>query len=272
MNRPKAKKDTDHPETRPKIRPEDVSAGIRPDELGQILNLKKNLDYSDVLSKYAGRYLQIGWDLVAVNPKGTVDLDLDFRQPQSIWTRRLSELGLEGLRVNLGVRTGAASNLLVLEVRTGEGELPFEYGDDWRSGCVAEVAGGWEQHYYVLPQGRPAPASCFLDDHKLMVFGTGGLVLAPPSLEPRVKENLRWLRPPWESPPSRPSPRLWQFLEEQIPNLVAPPKQEVPAPPAWEEIYGTIAAHPTHATDVNENRASMVKKGMTMSTRSPRMS
>lgn len=244
MNRPKAKKDTDSPETRPKIRPEDVSAGIRPDEIGQILNLKKNLDYSDVLSKYAGRYLQIGWDLVAVNPKGTVELDLDFHQPQSIWTQRLSDLGLEGVQVNLGVRTGPASNLLVLEVRTGEGKLPFEDGDDWRSGCVAEVAGGWEQHYYVLPQGWPAPASCFLDSHRLMVFGNGGLVLAPPSLEPRVQENLRWLRPPWESPPCRPHPRLWQFLEEQIPNFVAPSRQEDPAPPAWEEIYGTIAAHP----------------------------
>ncbi|MDD2903528.1 MAG: hypothetical protein PHU44_13970 [Syntrophales bacterium] len=244
MNRPKAKKDTDSPETRRKIAPENVSAGIRPDELGQILNLKRNLDYSDVLSKYAGRYLQIGWDLVAVNPKGAVDLDLDFRQPQGLWTQRLSDLGMEGVLVNLGVRTGAPSNLLVLEVRTDEGELPFGGGDDWRSGCVAEVGGGWEQHYYVLPQGWAAPASCFLDTHRLMVFGTGGLVLAPPSLEPRVQENLRWLRPPWESPPCRPSPRLWQFLEEQIPNFVAPSRPENPTPPAWEEIYETISAYP----------------------------
>ncbi|MFZ5452657.1 MAG: bifunctional DNA primase/polymerase [Thermodesulfobacteriota bacterium] len=244
MNRLKAKNDTDSPETRRKIGPEDVCAGIRPDELGQILNLKKNLDYSDVLSKYAGRYLQIGWDLVAVNPKGAVDLDLDFRQPQSLWSKRLSDLGLQGVQVNLGVRTGAASNLLVLEVRPGEGERPFAGRDDWRSGCVAEVAGGWEQHYYVLPQGWTAPASCFLDAHRLMVFGNGGLVLAPPSLEPRVQENLRWLRPPWESPPCRPSPQLWQFLKEQIPDLTEPPKSEDPAPPAWEEIYGTISAHP----------------------------
>lgn len=244
MNRPKMKNDSDSPDNGRKIRPENVSVGIRPDELGRILNLKRDLDYSDVLSKYACRYLQIGWDLVAVNPKGAVDLDLDFRQPQGVWTRRLADLGLEGVQVNLGVRTGAASNLLVLEVRPGDGGLPFESWDDWRSGCVAEVAGGWEQHYYVLPQGWPAPNSCFIDRHQLMVFGAGGLVLAPPSLEPRVKENLRWLRPPWESPPCRPSPRLWQFLLEHIPHLTAPEAAEEPLVPAWEDIYGTISVHP----------------------------
>lgn len=244
MNRPEKKKGADSPETRRKIRPEDVSAGIRPDELGRILNLKRDLDYSDVVSKFAGRYLQIGWDLVAVNPKGAVDLELDFRQPQGIWTKRLADLGLEGVQVNLGVRTGDASNLLVLEVRPGEGEIPFEYWDDWRSGCVAEVAGGWEQHYYVLPQGWPSPPSCFLESHRLMVFGAGGLVLAPPSLEPRVQENMRWLRPPWESPPCRPSPRLWQFLQENIPNLTGPQMEEELAPPDWEEIYRAITPYP----------------------------
>jgi hypothetical protein len=245
MTRPKMKNDDDSPEIGRRIAPKNVSAGIRPDELGRILNLKRDLDYSDVLSKYACRYLQIGWDLVAVNPKGAVDLDLDFHQPQGIWTRRLADLGMEGVQVNLGVRTGAASNLLVLEVRPGDGEPPFDNWDDWRSGCVAEVGGGWEQHYYILPQGWPAPSSCFLDPHRLMVFGAGGLVLAPPSLEPRVQENMRWLRPPWETPPCRPSPRLWQFLMEHIPNLAAPEPEDEPQVPEWGDIYGTISVHPT---------------------------
>jgi hypothetical protein len=245
MTRLKMKKDTDSPEIKRKIAPEHVSAGIRPDEIGRILNLKRDLDYSDVLAKYACRYLQIGWDLVAVNPKGAVDLDLDFHQPQGIWTKRLADLGMEGVQVNLGVRTGVASNLLVLEVRPGEGDSPFEGWDDWRSGCVAEVGGGWEQHYYVLPHGWPVPSSTFIDPHRLMVFGAGGLVLAPPSLEPRAQENLRWLRPPWESPPCRPSPRLWQFLQGNVPYAASPEElEEDPAPPAWEEIYGIIATRP----------------------------
>ncbi len=245
MTRLKMKKDTDAPETHRKIAPEKVSAGVRPDELGRILNLKRDLDYSDVLAKYACRYLQIGWDLVAVNPKGAVDLDLDFHQPQGIWTKRLADLGMEGVQVNLGVRTGSASNLLVLEVRPGEDDFPFGGSDDWRSGCVAEVGGGWEQHYYILPQGWPVPSSTFIDPHRLMVFGAGGLVLAPPSLEPRVQENLRWLRPPWESPPCRPSPRLWEFLQGTVPNAATPEElEDDPAPPAWEDIYGLIATRP----------------------------
>ena len=244
MNRPKTKNDPDFQEKGRKIKPEDISAGIRPDELGRILNLKRDLDYSDVLAKYASRYLQIGWDLVAVNPKGAVDLNLDFHQPQELWTRRLADLGMDGVQVNLGVRTGAVSNLLVLEIRPGEKETTFEKWDEWRSGCVAEVGGGWEQHYYVLPRGWPSPSSCFLDTHHLMVFGTGGLVLAPPSMEPRVQENLRWLRPPWESPPCRPSPWLWQFLMEHIPNLSAPEMEEQPEPPGWEEIYEAVSAYP----------------------------
>lgn len=244
MARIKMSKDADSPEMNRKIAPEDVSASIRPDELGRILNLKKDLDYSDVLAKYACRYLQMGWDLVAVNPKGAVNMDLDFRQPEGVWSKRLADLGMEGVQVNLGVRTGAASNLLVLEVRPGEGELPFEGWDDWRSGCVAEVGGGWEQHYYTLPQGWPLPSSCFIDPHRLMVFGAGGLVLAPPSLEPRVQETLRWLRPPWESPPSRPSPRLWQFLQGNVPTAAGPVVEDEPTVPEWEEIYGTISQHP----------------------------
>jgi hypothetical protein len=244
MTRLKMEKDADSPGMTRKIAPEKVAAGVRPDEIGRILTLKKDLDYSDVLAKYACRYLQIGWDLVAVNPKGAVDLDLDFHQPQGIWTKRLTDLGMEGVQVNLGVRTGAASNLLVLEVRPGDGDLPFLGWDDWRSGCVAEVGGGWEQHYYILPKGWPVPSSAFIDPHRLMVFGAGGLVLAPPSLEPRVQENLRWLRPPWESPPCRPSPRLWQFLQGNVPMAAAVASEDEPIPPAWEEIYGIIASRP----------------------------
>jgi hypothetical protein len=240
----KMNNDPDSREMKRKIKPEDVSTGLRPDEIGRILNLKKDLDYSDVLSKYACRYLKIGWDLVAVTPRGKADLDLDFHQDQEIWANRLAELGMEGVQVNLGVRTGPASNLLVLEIKPEDVGLPFEKWDDWRSGCVAEVGGGWEQHYYVLPPGWPAPSSVFLDPHRLMVFGAGGLVLAPPSLEPRVQENLRWLRPPWENPPSRPSSRLWQFLLEHIPTAAGPAWEEEPHPPAWEEIYGTISVHP----------------------------
>jgi hypothetical protein len=77
-----------------------------------------------------------------------------------------------------------------------------------------------------------------------MVFGEGGVVLAPPSLEPRAQSNLRWLRPPWESPPPRPSPGLCRFIREHAPVLPqAAPKAE-PAALPWSEIYPVISRHP----------------------------
>lgn len=231
-------------EARREIAPEELRVGVNPDEAGQILNLKKNLDYSDVVTKYATRYLQMGWELVAVNLKGTAELDLDFSQPEPQWSQRLTHLGLGGTLVNVGVRTGGASNLIVLETKSSGESFPSILQGEWRSGCVAQAGMGWEQHYYVLPKGFPPPPSCYLDSHRLMVFGNEGLVLAPPSLEPRARESLRWLRPPWESPPSRPSPHLLQFLAENIPATDIPSAEpETPSIPGWEEIYAHVARH-----------------------------
>ncbi|MDI6852653.1 MAG: bifunctional DNA primase/polymerase [Deltaproteobacteria bacterium] len=221
-----------------------VSAGIREEEVCQILNLKNNLDYSEVLVQYSTKYLRLGWDLLAVNFKGEPALDLDFSLNQKLWADKLARLGLEGIQVNLGVRTGAPSRLLVLEVHRAESLSPFNQRGEWCSGCVAEVGLEREQHYYTLPKGWQPPSSFFLESCQIMVFGEGGVVLAPPSLEPRAQSNLRWLRPPWESPPPRPSAGLCRFIREHAPVMPqAAPKSE-PASPPWSEIYPVISQHP----------------------------
>jgi len=181
-------------------------AGVREEEVCQILNLKKNLDYSHVLIKYANKYLKLGWNLVAVNAQGQTAQDLDFRQPEEVWSPKLTAMGMEGLQINLGVRTGRSSRLLVLEVHRDASLAPFNQRGDWGSGCVAEVGNDREQHYYMLPRGWQPPSSYFLESFQIMVFGEEGLVLAPPSLEPKAQATLRWLRPPWENP--RPDPAL----------------------------------------------------------------
>jgi len=222
-----------------------ISAGVREEEVCRILNLKKNLDYSDILIKYASKYLHLGWDLVAVNARGDATLGLDFTLPEELWQPRLTELGMEGVQVNLGLRTGLPSHLLVLEVHREESLFPFNQRGDWASGCVAQVGEEREQHYYLLPQGWTPPPSFFLTSFQIMVFGEGGLVLAPPSLEPRVQTNLRWLQPPWESPPSRLSPVLGKFLQKHSP--APPPAAPVSRSgdlPRWEEIYPLIARRP----------------------------
>lgn len=221
-----------------------IKAGVREEEVCQIYKLKKNLDYSDILIKYAHKYLKLGWDLVAVSALGEVPLDLDFRQPEEIWSAKLTSMGLEGTQVNLGVRTGSPSRLLVLEVHRHESLAPFNQRGEWASGCVAEVGTDREQHYFVVPRGWQPPASYFLDSFQVMIFGEEGMVLAPPSLEPSVQANLRWLRPPWESPPHRPSPALCKFLKDSAPSLSEVTSHSLPQVPTWAEIYPSITGYP----------------------------
>jgi hypothetical protein len=220
-------------------------AGIREEEVCQIFNLKKNLDYSDVLIKYAGKYIKLGWDLVAVNAQAETTLDLDFNQPEEVWSPKLTTMGIEGLQINLGVRTGKPSRLLVLEVHRDESLAPFNRRGDCGSGCVAEVGNDREQHYYMVPRGWQPPPSYFLESFQIMVFGEEGMVLAPPSMEPAAQTSMRWLRPPWENPPTRPSPALCKFIKESSPSLVeGTPPPVAPQVPTWSEIYPRINRYP----------------------------
>jgi hypothetical protein len=222
-----------------------VKAGVREEEVCQIYNLKKNLDYSDVLIKYASKYIKLGWDLVAVNAQAETALDLDFRQPEEVWSPKLTTMGLEGFQINLGVRTGRPSRLLVLEVHRDASLAPFNQRGDWGSGCVAEVGNDREQHYYMVPRGWQPPASYFLESFQIMVFGEEGMVLAPPSLEPQAQATMRWLRPPWENPPTRPSPALCKFIKDSSPPLMESAPPALPQVPTWAEIYPSITRYPS---------------------------
>ena len=222
-----------------------IKAGVREEEVCQIYNLKKNLDYSDVLIKYASKYIKLGWDLVAVNAQAETALDLDFRQPEEVWSPRLTTMGLEGFQINLGVRTGRPSRLLVLEVHRDASLAPFNQRGDWGSGCVAEVGNDREQHYYMVPRGWQPPPSYFLESFQIMVFGEEGMVLAPPSMEPKAQATMRWLRPPWENPPTRPSPALCKFLKESSPSLLEGAPHTLPQVPTWAEIYPSITRYPS---------------------------
>ena len=167
---------------------------------------------------------------------------LDFQKPKATWSEKLIELSLDGIELNVGVRTGSASGLLVIEVQKQGRVFPFRRGD-WSSECVAEAGAQFEQHYYALPEGWQLPASFLLEPFEVKVFGEGNLVMAPPSLEPRTQANWRWLKPPWDSAPNQPPPVLRKIIESMAPD----PDSSLSAPiiPSWEEIYPAIAAHPT---------------------------
>jgi hypothetical protein len=214
---------------------------IQEEEFCQILNLRKNLQFSEVLIKHINHYQSLGWHLAAVNSQNRVHQFLDFQEPQEAWSEKLIELSLSGVEVKVGVRIGSASGLLVVEVPKQGRVFPFRRGD-WSSRCVAETGAQLEQHYYELPEGWQLPASFFLEPFEVKVLGEGELVLAPPSLEPRTQDNWHWLTPPWDRAPSRPPPILRKII-----GLTAPaPDSWLPAPiiPSWEEIYPAVAPHP----------------------------
>ena len=237
-------KDHDDKRQQDEVPARHIKAGVREEEVCQIYNLKKNLDYSDVLIKYASKYIKLGWDLVAVNAQAETTVELDFNQPEEVWSPKLTSMGLEGLQINLGVRTGKPSRLLVLEVHRDQSLAPFNQRGEWGSGCVAEVGTDREQHYYMVPRGWQPPPSYFLESFQIMVFGEEGVVLAPPSLEPQAQATMRWLRPPWENPPTRPSPALCKFIKESSPALVEGSPAFSPQVPTWAEIYPSITRYP----------------------------
>ncbi len=215
----------------------DFSVRIGREEIGRILNLKENLDLKELLVTYAPHYQRLGWVLVGMkSPEGT-PLTLDLSQPVDLWSQQLSDLGVDQSQINIGIRTGKASNLLVLEVNKGEGALSLDQWGEWRADCVATMGESREQHFYALPAEAKIPPSYFLAP-QVLIYGEGGLVLVPPSLEPQAREPWRWLQPPWESPPQPPKPAVWQFLKEYIPAAMAKPEV-----PSWSEIYQMISPH-----------------------------
>jgi hypothetical protein len=219
-----------------------ICGKIQEEEFCRILDLRKNLQFSDVLIQYLSNYLSLGWHLAAVNAQNRVNQFLDFQEPKETWSEKLIELSLDGVEVNVGVRTGAASGLLVIEVHKEGRVFPFRR-NDWSSECVAEAGSQLEQHYYQLPEGWQLPPSFLLEPFEVKVFGEGNLVMAPPSLEPRTQANWRWLKPPWDSAPSPPPPVLRKIIEVTAPGPDS--CRSARLIPSWEEIYPAIAPHPT---------------------------
>jgi len=219
------------------VDPKDFPVRLGQEEIGRIFNLKENLDLKDLLATYAPHYQKMGWVMVGIESPGNTPSELDLSQPAELWTRQLSEMGADEGQIAVGIRTGKASNLLVLEVNKGEGALSLDQWGDWRSDCVAEMGGCREQHYYALPPEAQAPPSFFLAP-QVLIYGEEGLLVVPPSLEPQAREPWRWLQPPWETPPPPPKPAVWKFLQEHIPAALMPPEVQ-----SWEEIYRVIAPH-----------------------------
>jgi hypothetical protein len=216
--------------------PKDFQVRIGEDELGRIFHLRESLDQSEILIQHADRYRDLGWIL---EPWGEEAETLDFTQSSEAWGERLMTLALAGVEVNLGIRTGLPSCLLVLEAPRGETILD-SYGE-WRSVCRALAGEDWEQHYFALPPGSRLPASGRLENFHLRIYAQDGVVLAPPSRCPHNGQMWNWLSHPWEIPPDPPGPSVWEFLEDfgflQETAEVEILREVLP----WDQVYALIA-------------------------------
>jgi len=218
--------------------PADWQVRVGHEELGRIFHLRDSLDQSEELIQHVGRYQELGWLLEAQGPEAST---LDFSLPSESWAERLMTLSLAAVPVDVGVKTGLAAQLLVVEVRRGEIALD-RYGK-WRSPCRAQTTDGWEQHYYALSPEVRIPATGEDIDIQVRIYGQGGLALAPPSRRAVNAAVWTWLVPPWEVPPAPPGPPVWRFLENcgLLPETAgtAPDLDILP----WDQIYAVIAPH-----------------------------
>jgi hypothetical protein len=218
--------------------PADFQVRIGDVEMGRIFHLRDSLDQSETLIQCADHYREMEWVMEA---RGEGVASLDFSEPSEVWGERLMTLSLAGVSVDLGIKTGLASRLLVLETPRGETILDT-YGE-WRSPCRAQAGQDWEQHYFLLPPASRVPTSGELENFHVRVYGQGGLVLAPPSRRREGDEFWTWLAPPWEVPPDPPGRPVWEFLEDfsllQEAGALDLAKEVL----SWDQVYALIAPH-----------------------------
>ncbi len=224
---------------------------VSPQELGQIITLRKNLDLMGALGKFAEQYLLLGWSLAALDARTGKDLGLDFTGPQRNWIQSLMDESLKGREINLAVHTGSRSRLLVVKFDPEAGPRHLDPFGPWRSACVAQNTAAWEQHFYLLPSGWNLPN---FQSSGIEVLGEGGVALTPPSLTPDLKDTWRWLQAPWKCPPCPPPPGLLRFLEKS--GLLSTPVESLFS---WQETIARIAGHKELLSALLTPQASMAR-------------
>jgi hypothetical protein len=142
-----------------------------------------------------------GWSLVALNGKIPV---------QKGWATALptteAEAAAIGRRGNFGIRTGAISGVVVLDVdprHGGDASLDALGLDLSGVPCVRTGSGG-RHFYFAYPDGglRNSAGTLGLG---LDIRGDGGQVVAPSSLHPETGEGYRWEATPNGALPPYPS-------------------------------------------------------------------
>lgn len=225
----------------PRIRIDDMHVGVRPEEVESILGMRDTFDYFEILKNYVSSYLELGWVVKLVIPHLDITLDVDLRQVREVWNQGLTDLAVKGIHTSLMVCTGSASNLMVLEVQGNIAEKALALGRDWRGQCIIQVEEDREQHFYTFPEVLRLPNITTFETLDIKIFGEGGKISLPPSLQPGIEEPIHWLVPPWENPPSAPPLRLLEFLKGHLAEKIEvwETGENIPS---WEEVLAQIAS------------------------------
>ncbi len=139
---------------------------------------------------------------------------------------------------NVGIRTGGASRLLVVDVDGADGmeslrALRLEHGP-LQAAWARSGSGGWHA-YLRLPEGQLVPNSVGRLGPGLDVRGDGGLIVAPPSRHASGGRYV-WFRPGVE-PPTAPG---W-LIELAVPPPPPPLKPAVELAGRVLDRYAAVA-------------------------------
>ena len=190
------------------------------------------------MSSHAAKYQKLGWVLQALNPQDGTVLDVDAGADPETWVNRLWEPGLPGPEINLGVRTGKRSRLMVLEVAKGPGEAILDQYGPWRAECIAVLGGGRERHFYAWQPSPLFDSASLGGATEFRWYGEGQVILVPPSIETERLESWQWLCPPWETPPQYPGQSVANFLQQYL-TREPQPRPEVSL--SWQEVYCLVS-------------------------------
>ena len=212
---------------------QDRRVRIHREEMESLLNLKSKLDHEEAVSSFAAEYQKLGWVLRVLNPRDGTDLELVAGAGPESWVNRWWEPGLTGPQINLRVRTGKRSRLMVLEVAKGQGEALLDQYGPWRAECIAVLGAGRERHFYAWQPSPLFDSAFFGEGSEFRWYGEDQVILVPPSIETESLESWQWLRPPWETPPQDPGRPVADFLQQ---HLTREPQPRPTFSRAWRRI------------------------------------
>lgn len=154
-----------------------------------INNSNRKWDSSNFL-KLAREYRQLGW----------CPIPLDGKKPRNKWKRYQEQQSTidqckiwwrEGQKANIGIVTGAISNLAVVDVDGPEGMASLKQAGITLPDTVTVETGGGGWHYYYRNTGGQAKTRAGILDH-VDIRAEGGQVVAPPSIHPETGKAYRF--------------------------------------------------------------------------------